>query len=155
MVSLSQKDHSLPASAGLNDPSPVFLLALHLPYRKRSRYLEGRRSSSGEGNGELVQDRSWEPLVSSLAPLTHRVYTSQEQLRQAAHGLTSTELSSGQQEVQVARYLDFIWPLCLKLGLYLLEFLINQLLAYRDSGEQRRTRSKVTIAKIRRHCDSW
>lgn len=138
MGSLLQKDHSLPTSSRLNDLPPVFHLALHLAYRKRSRYLEGRRSGSGEGNGELVQDRSWEPLVSSLAPLTHRVYASQEQLRQAAHGVMSTELSSGQQEVQVARYLDLIWPPCLQLGLYLLEFLINQLLPCRDNGEQRR-----------------
>lgn len=95
----------------------------------------------------MVQDRSWEPPVSLLAPLTHRVYASQEQLGQAAHDLMSTELSSGEQEVQVARYLHFIWPTFLQLGLYLLEFLINQLLPYRDNGEQRRTRSKAMISQ--------
>lgn len=135
-----KKNYSLPTFAKLKD-LPVFLLALHLWYRKRSRYLEERRSGSGEGNGKLVQDRSWEPLVSSLAPLTHRVYASQEQLRQAAHDLMSTELSSGQQEVQVARYLHFIWLAFLQLGLYLLEFLIYQLLPYGNNREQK-TRSK-------------
>lgn len=97
----------------------------------------------------MVQDGSWESLVSSPAPLTHRVYSSQEQLRQAAHGLMRTELSAGQQEMQVARYLDPIWAPCLQLGLYFLEFLINQLLPYRDHGEQERIRPKVMISEDR------
>lgn len=84
--------------------------------------------------------------ISSLAPLTHRVYSSHEQLREAAHGLLRTELSTGQQEVQVARYLDPFWPSCLQLGLYLFEFLINQFLPYRDNGQQGRARSKVMIS---------
>lgn len=65
-------------------------------------------------NGELVQDGRWEPLASSPPHRpTHRVYSSHEQLREAAHGLIRTELSAGQQEVQVARYLDPIWTPCL------------------------------------------
>lgn len=84
--------------------------------------------------------------ISLLAPLTHRVYSSHEQLREAAHGLLRTELSTGQQEVQVARYLDPFWPSCLQLGLYLFEFLINQFLPYRDNGQQERARSKVMIS---------
>lgn len=88
-----------------------------------------------EDSGEQAQDESWEALASVPAPLTHRVYSSQEQLGQAALSLTRTELSAGQQEVQITRYLGLLWIPCLQLGLYLLQFLINQLFSYRDNGE--------------------
>lgn len=94
----------------------------------------------------MVQDGSQGPLV-SLSPFTHRVHSSHEQFRQAAHGLPRTELSTGQQEVQVARHLDTIWPLCLQLGLHILEFLINQLLPCDSNREEERTKPKVMISK--------
>ena len=82
-------------------------------------------------------------------PPSPTVSTPARSSSEAAHGLMRTELSAGQQEMQVARYLDPIWAPCLQLGLYFLEFLINQLLPYRDHGEQERIRPKVMISEDR------
>lgn len=136
--SLLQKDDSLPTSARLNDPLPTpppffFQLYIQVTERKGATWRNEGQAQVGD-SGELVQDGTWEALVSSPSPLMHRVYSSHEQLRQAALSLTRTELSAGQQKVQVTRYPGLLWAPRLQLGLYLLQFLINQLLPYRDDG---------------------
>lgn len=70
-----------------------------------------------------------------VSSFTHRVHSGQDKLRQAAQDLLGTELSIGQQGVEVARDLDPTWPRYVELGLHLLKCLIYHLLPCRCNKE--------------------